>query len=70
MTVLSLNPKWLTIVYRVAFRLLELALHDDQDFAPVCFPALCWTAPLVPQYIQISRLPHFAQAVSSSSYLC
>ena len=33
------TPQWLIIVSMVAFGLLELAFHHDQDSAPLCLPA-------------------------------
>ena len=33
------TPEWLIIVSMVAFGLLELAFHHDQDWAPLCLPA-------------------------------
>lgn len=61
------NLQWFTIVYRVEFRLLELAFHYDQDFAPLCFLALGSTTALVHQYAL--RFPDGSSALGSSSVL-
>lgn len=61
------NLQWFTIVYMVEFRLLELAFHYDQDFAPLCFLALCSTAALVCQYAL--RFPDYSSALGSSCFL-
>lgn len=61
------NLQWFTIVYMVEFRLLKLTFHYDQDFAPLCFLALCSTTALVPQYAL--RFPDCSSALNSSSFL-
>lgn len=61
------NLQWFTIVYMVEFKLLELAFHYDQDFAPLCFLALGSTTALVHQYAL--RFPDGSSALGSSSVL-